>query len=246
MCDNIGACCKQYGFAVDAAACAATYKSTLQTLVGMASQNPPVVQYDPQAAGDCVKLTREAALACSLTDAARDVRNQACAKAVHGTKTAGQACNAPIECAPSSDGYPYCQYASGPTPTPVCLGSPPPSPRASQGQECDGTCIGSMGCVMVPGSTGDKGRCYDSDGLYCDKTSKVCVASPAAGQPCAEQMFCAKGSRCSNSTCKAFEPAKIGAPCVDSLECESGAECTNKICAPENLMASKSACSGAP
>lgn len=99
-------------------------------------------------AGDCVKLTREAALACSPTDAARDARNQACGKAVEGTKAPGQACGAPIECAPSSNGSPYC------------------------------TCIANMGCVMVPGYTGDKARCYDSDGLFLIASKSVCSGTP--------------------------------------------------------------------
>ncbi len=67
-----------------------------------------------------------------------------------------------------------------------------------------------------------------SEGLYCDKESRICKKLPAEGERCAESFFqCDYSLQCDDGICRGRK--KIGETCTSSSECEQGLFCSTSI-----------------
>jgi len=226
VCDNIGGCCQNAGFAYDAQGC-----KTLgnQEFGSKFDANQPGVVYDADAAGACVAAIQKAASTCSGLDMGIA---SACANILKGTLQDGESCTSDAQCAAPPGGDAYCEVPLD-APSGVCV----VHARGKAGDPCGATCTehsdGSSECGSSSTSTGNA-TCYTNDGLYCDQTCKPVIA---VGQPC-EFEGCAMGAYCGNGFCTAY-PA-VGEACGQGYLCAEGAFCQGTTC--QALLADGQAC----
>ena len=71
-------------------------------------------------------------------------------------------------------------------------------------------------------------------GAHCDPTDRVCVRSPAAGEPCPD-FYCAEGAFCDFTAmmCEAARPA--GEPCDNGSQCQSFSCAGTGVCAERRV-----------
>lgn len=218
VCNNIGSCCQQSGFAYDAAGCKALGQAEFKQPV---SESPSVV-YDPNAAGDCIAAVQKAATSCG----AFDFDSSACEAILKGTLQAGAVCASSEECADPAGGNAYCDV-----PLDATSGKCVVETRGKSGESCGSTCTdhgdGSSDCMGSTQWTG-QASCYVNDGLYCNGTCQPVIP---VGQPC-EVDGCAMGAYCQAGTCTAFpsagEPCADGYLCGDASYCDPGGTCQSE------------------
>jgi len=138
-----------------------------------------------------------------------------------GTRTSGQPCVAPDQCA----GTPA-----------LCLnGTCMTPPRGKAGDGCSVTCDDTSVCKWgVSSGKSPYSVCYDQDGLRCDSTTNTCVPVSAIGAACSTYSDCGAHAQCTNGTCLALarvgQDCGSGQSCGPSLQCVSNASGTTYTC----------------
>ena len=129
-----------------------------------------------------------------------------------GTRTSGQPCVAPDQCA----GTPA-----------LCLnGTCMTPPRGKAGDGCSVTCDDTSVCKWgVSSGKSPYSVCYDQDGLRCDSTTNTCVPVSAIGAACPTYSDCGVHAECTNGTCLAL--ASVGQDCGNGQRCDRNLECVS-------------------
>jgi hypothetical protein len=111
--------------------------------------------------------------------------------------------------------------------------------HAARGQPCSGICYPLDGSLACNAGRGDgMGRCFVSDGLFCNSDSGKCEARATLGQPCSADDFSCENSWCRSGVCAPNLPE--GAACTNSVgSCAEGFVCEagSQICL--SLVASR-------
>jgi hypothetical protein len=256
VCDNIGDCCGQSGYAYDAAKC----KSVASTQYGTLFKQSPNVVYDAEKAGSCIEAVKQAAAGCSTLDVDG---SQACMNVYKGQLPAGAECNSSMECAAPAGGDASCEGEQQGVPGHCVVDA-----RGMAGEGCHATCTEDGSSTSCGSSGGDpsSATCYTNDGLFCNAAyvceklaavgaacqsggcvqgafcdSGTCAPLPVSGESCGNGSECAKGTYCSSAmTCTATKSA--GDSCASYDEC-GGASCEEGVCQTESL-ASAAVCNG--
>ena len=133
-------------------------------------------------------------------------------------------CNGRMQCAPSGMAF-TCQLPSGAGQT--C------DPMLTTGTTCniyeEQACVNNV-CTMARfnapgGSCADPDQC-NSDG-ECNTGTNMCVAYPAAGQPCLNSS-CADTAYCDGTFCQA--KSAQGGMCTGSVQCQTDLFCVSGTC----------------
>ena len=220
LCDNIGGCCTQFGFAYDAATCVSTEQATTQSR--LAALDMTVYSYDPVAAGDCIAQLSQ--LKTCTTDQPVYSFPEPCQRMFVGTVPAGGACRyqAVSQCAATPGGRVDCSSFSSSDPG-QCVFTPTPA-HGKVGDACFESCFGSspnFDCLPVSGATGST-ACWSEDELLCSSTG-TCISPHAIGEACPDP-WCVSGSYC-NSAQVCVAQAPVGAACTEVFACAQGGYC---------------------
>ena len=219
VCDHIGSCCAQRGWAYDAAACRAQYEGVMQDdFIDPAVKAGAI--YDAQAAGTCIAGFASLATSCGGGESP-----DACQRIFTGTKPPGSPCQDQVECAPPANGDVDCTSVGGGAE--VCV----QEPRGKAGDGCSGTCTDEGNLVSCSGGgsgpSSGPAVCYTNDGLFCGADGKCQTLIPIGGA--CEYEGCADGAYCLNAACAAKLAA--GADCGgDSDACAKGLYCADSKC----------------
>jgi hypothetical protein len=181
FCDQLGPCCAAKGIAHEALSCRASLLADARMHFGIP---PDGVDYDPIAAGECVRAIEEAIRTCRATPS---FRSGACLRMYIGHVEPGGSCETNRQCAHgASIGFCQAEYPSGNS---TCVIG---EERAALHAECAGTLTDNGNGTF---GTGGSPACYTNDGLYCAETSRRCEQLPRLGDPC-PQSYCADGTYC--------------------------------------------------
>jgi hypothetical protein len=163
---------------------------------------PQGTVYVPAAAPDCIDAVAVAYANATITAAALDAMNAACAIVFSGPGPARSPCTVDLDCS-TKDGL-RCLVPVG---------------------ETGGKCLAPN--PVVPGGPcpGEADVC--SDGYFCDPQARVCKVEGTEGETCSPQYQpCQKGLTCPGSlfgaTCKSLDPAGVA--------CEASADCASNLC----------------
>jgi hypothetical protein len=267
LCNNIGPCCQQAGFAHDPVQCRANAENEFRTEVELNRGSSNIV-YDGNAARECVDTYAAVVKACYPE---REI-GSACDAMFAGTLQPGQTCARSAECIPGAS----CERSGGGVAL-QCTSSS--LVRGKLGQTCGTTCTENGGITGCSGSGGSGGegdggavnlaQCFTNDGLYCDR-AHGCAAAPALGQACTSDTPCAGDAFCDNGACVAkrttgpceqfgdscaataycetstreCQPRKsTGAACTTGAECSTRDRCTDGTCRTPTI-ATESSCMG--
>lgn len=225
LCGSLAPCCRQVGFAFNAANCKAEVAADLER--NWSEYDSTEVSYDAQAAGDCLAAFT---LECGRSTVDED-DVPACSRVFQGKLVLGQACESDTECKGSSNGSVACEEDG--TFNQVCTASSSRTDltHAKAGEACALTCEAPGSCSdfvspgdPVPGAP--TAACYRSDKLYCGFGS-TCKPLVGIGQACENYGACAGNAFCDNpgvlgaqGVCTA--PRPDGDPCQGYDECQSG------------------------
>ncbi|HEY4158358.1 MAG TPA: hypothetical protein VGM29_09680, partial [Polyangiaceae bacterium] len=186
LCDNVGACCTQYGFAFDHAACL----TAATTRVGSVDTLDPGISYDPDAAGQCLAQIAALAKGCTL-GANAELDLISCVTFAKGTLMPGQSCTSSAQCAAGPGSFVDCRSAdpNAPSGPPVCVVSGSDA-HGKAGDSCAATCseipngaecdsvrsvvIGSGGASGTGSPNSAAVSCYTDDSLYCAAATNTC------------------------------------------------------------------------
>lgn len=180
FCDRLGPCCAAKGIAHEALSCRASLLADARMYFGVP---PDGVDYDPIAAGECVRAIEEAISTCSEPPG---IRSGACLRMYTGHVEPGEPCETNRQCAHGA-GRGFCRKDQNGIGTCVVAEG-----RSALREECSGTLTESGGGTL---GTGGSPACYTNDGLYCAETSGRCEPLPERGDPC-PQSYCAEGTYC--------------------------------------------------
>jgi len=184
--------------------CGAKDQQTCVSKRGAACEKnvPQGTVYVPAAAPACIKAVGAAYANGTITAAALDAMNEACAVVFSGPGPARAPCTVDLDCS-TKDGL-RCLTPVGETGG-KCLAPSPVEPG--------GPCPGEADVC--------------SDGYFCEPKSRVCKAEGAVGDDCSpEYQPCQKGLICPGSifatTCQALKPAGVA--------CAAASECSSNLC----------------
>lgn len=239
-CKMVGQCCGTQNLPSDGATCTALFNA-------LESGNT----YDPSQGSQCLDAVSSAASADPMwcAKSSQSGLNTACKNVYKKPGGAsgvapGGPCKTDSDCADGPPGSKaVCAHTfSGNATTSTCQIQTP-------GKAGDGPCLatvvanadGSTSTYGVSSSGSDAGApamgftCAQSDGLYCNDTTKKCTALGAVGAMCSGDQSCAVGTFCSFSSGgeKCAARVAIGADCsMSSQSCVDGAYCdqTTKKC----------------
>jgi len=193
----------------------------------------PLVQYDPQAARDCLRELDTGSSACFIETLNIETIYSPCNRAFVGTLPLGAPCAETRQCAPVENGSVVCgaDFSPGSNAL-VCLHYMQP-PHGALGDACNCSQSESSTCPQIWNASGpndNHAACYADDGLYCDILGGTCKQVGGLGEPC--QLYypsCKSGLFCGDDeTCQPF--AREGESCTQRMaECESGLVC-NGVC----------------
>lgn len=223
VCDNIGPCCSQQGYAHDPASC----KQLLTQFYGQFVTpllSADGVQYDAAAAGACLKAFQSVAASC-----AGEPDSPACDRVFVGTLAEGANCQLDEQCKAPQGGSAYCDDGK-------CVAEP----RGKLGDGCYGTCTTSGNSTSCSGGGASNGNatCYTNDGVFCGESGN-CEQLAGAGQSCSGG-GCVAGHYCGNGTCTpqlgaggdcggSWEACNAQTYCNDEGKCaarqQNGADC---------------------
>jgi hypothetical protein len=211
VCDNIGRCCRQAGYA---------YGTRCIPNVLASLDLPSHVKFDPRRAGACVADTASLAKNCEVDEAAWLELLAKCSAAFTGTEAPGQPCQSSWDCAAVPGKGVFCS-ANG-----MCVAV---KRRAHAGAACLDTCELDDGsvvrCVDSSGKppTSEAGACFTNDGLYCS-TDTQCARFVGVGYDCLEAP-CAADAYCDPNThrCEAYVPS--GGACSSGQVCSPNGAC---------------------
>lgn len=255
VCDNIGPCCAEAGYAYDATKCKATASAQYDSLFGQTEN----VVYDPAKAGSCIEAVKQAAASCGELDLDG---SKACQNIYKGLLPEGAECNSSAQCATPVGGDATCDQEGG------GAGHCVVDKRGVEGDACYATCTEEGSGTGCGSSGGDPttASCYTNDGVFCNAAyvcaklamigeacegdgcvtgaycnAGTCAALPVTGEPCGSGYHCAQGTHCGgDSTCTADKAA--GEACGDFDQCADG-YCSEGACKKSSL-ASPGVCSG--
>ena len=221
LCEGRGGCCQQQGMTFATASCKTYYSQQLDESI--AKYDPARVQYDAQAAGDCL-AEFEARSNCGALDGDEV---PACERVFRGKVALGGACTTSVDCAKTGDQRVICESSDGTAPSVCVLIGTGAGPHGKAGDACIFTCDEGDDCdgiAVAPPQPGtgvpqpDPVICYRDEGLYCG--AGTCQPTVALGQPCAND-GCEGGAFCDFATgiCAARRPN--GQPCTGDDECQS-------------------------
>lgn len=224
LCDAVAPCCNQAALPYMATECQGSATDRYTDTVSRAISAH--VQYDAEAAGECLASLRRQLQDCRF-DGGESI--PACAAVFVGSLADGQACTASAECKSL-----YCNQLA------VCAARPgaDTSKHAQAGEPCVGSCGTEAGQTYCDtgistgqGSGANAGYCYQSDGVYCDAAfspdgapmAPVCSAFAKIGESC-QSAYCGPGSYCdfTSITCAA---QKDSGPCASPQTCSSKSYC---------------------
>lgn len=227
LCDSLANCCHSSGFAVDVDGCKQEYVTRLSTT--LSKLDPQKVQYDAQAAGDCLAAV-QSVIRCG------DVEGPdapVCDEVLRGQVQLGQPCSGSDECQQQT-GKPRARCTSeDDVAPPVCTSESRTAwQRGTMGEACSRTCLeddcdGSSAPLQNPG-TGEAPlpqtsvACYRSDGLYCDQGT--CARTLGVGLACQDDAACSGNVFCDFNTQACVAPRAEGEPCDADSHCQSN-EC---------------------
>ena len=217
QCDDLGDCCAQDGHPFDEPSCRTRVRSVLQDLV-----DGGAVVYDGDAAARCVAAMRASPGQCETTSD----EFLACRVVLRGTRTVGEPCASPQECAGFGDGDAFCTPPEGGG-AEVCTAAERPLAPAGEGEACGWTCDVTGGCTSLV--NGESATCQVTDGLYCARATGTCARLVAAGGSCAgETLACEVGAFCDGQRCATLR--QLGESCPTREACVAGAFCDDGTC----------------
>jgi len=227
ICDSIGSCCSAAHYTFDSTNCSGSQAAELKGRLGLPA--PAAVQYDAQAAGDCVAQLKTS-IHCGNVETANDIA--ACGRILVGTLAVGQPCTGQNECKDPG----YCNLQLTPTGEEQGTCMAPGSDnsvtltRGGTGAACSVSCASEVDCQsFIPPSLpgGDPNQppanqvaCYRSDGLYCGGMG-TCQSLGAIGADCTALDGCKDGLFCDRNSSRCTAPHPNGASCSDDSECQS-------------------------
>jgi hypothetical protein len=179
------------------------------------------VDYDADAAGDCLRAVDEAfcdvaAAKRSLLPDSASLAAAACADAIRGTRGRGEGCFDGAECGPGL----------------LC---------STDGEDACGTCEDAE---ETCGSTG--APC--PSGTWCDFDTDRCEPTVALGAACEDDDACGSGAVCNRpdpsgaGTCVETFELEADAACSDTLACSGDLVCVQGRCQPLRVLASGDPC----
>jgi hypothetical protein len=248
-CDSIEPCCASAGFPYDADACRRAGILRTRPLVE-SNVMTPGVQYDADAAGQCIAETRTQA--CPFSAGAHA---SACDRVFVGQKQPGEECSTMIQCARPSTGWVVC--AADPNFVCTFFADLTAAPRATNGETCITTCEErttngetSKSCTFSKTSVGS--ACYRNDGLNC--LGGTCKPRAMLGESCLATWDCVSGAYCERdlildaATCTPLVGS--GGDCSRGRSCENSTYCDGRTCRPVKVTGescrSDYECSAAP
>lgn len=202
---------------------------------------------DREALEECTQTLRERVVSCRETMKATmnlliDSGIPACIEAIQGTIPEGEPCEEDAECIHDSEPS-FCHKERERDARPRCV-------RVPRGQAGD-PCFRTETNLFGKGNGSAWGhdinnvpdvvtRCSSQDGVYCDESSRRCVALEGVGSSCAHSKECADGLYCdANDQCRPRPPT--GASCDEDTECADGA-CLEGKCT--GILLPKAFCEG--
>ena len=208
MCDTQERCCE-----MPRAQC----QMAVQLLLGlMLPEADAPVEYDAQAASDCIGQIRD-------VDCATAGETPACSQVYRGTIAPGEACDSDVldvvysVCMAPEGGEASCHPLDG-----ICV----VEKRGVEGDSCIQTCeyVGSTESCHLYGSRegSTSTTCWREDGVSCQ--GGQCTLLGSLGASCAETIHCSDGLVCMEDSCA--EPLPIGAECpIFGDECGDAGYC---------------------
>ena len=223
VCDSFGSCCSTAQFVFDSTNCGGNVAASVRDSFGLSSSG--AVQYDAQAAGDCLEQIK-ANLHCGNVTA----NIPACSQVTVGTLAAGELCMSDDECKSpgvctgvDATGHRVCEaFTSGAVATVV---------RGGAGAACSASCNDEADCqgFASPGGIigGDPSQpapavvaCYRVDGLAC-LGAGTCQPLGALGADCSASSSCKDGLFCDGNVGRCTAPHPNGASCTGDAQCQS-------------------------
>ena len=215
VCDSFGSCCSAAHFVFDSTNCNGNIASNVRDTFGLSASG--AVQYDAQAAGDCLAQLK-AHIHCGNVGSATDI--PACLRVTVGTLAPGQPCQSDRECKTPgictgfdmTTGQRVCETANGGGAAAV---------RGTSGAACNLSCTDATDCTAFVPPGADPNQlalvaCYRVDGLAC--SGGTCQPLGALGADCSGFSSCKDGLFC-DGHCTAPHPN--GAFCTDDIQCQS-------------------------
>ena len=217
QCDDFGACCAQDEHPFDERSCRARLRSVLQTLA-----DSDATVYDADAAGMCLAAMHASPGQCQTTSD----EFFTCRAVFRGTRSVGEPCAAPQECAGFASGDVFCAPPEEGG-VEVCTAVQRPLAPVGEGAACGWTCDLAGGCTSL--ANGESATCLMADGLYCASATGTCTRLVAAGGSCAgETLACVAGTFCDGERCAALR--QLGESCPTRAVCAEGAFCDDGTC----------------
>lgn len=228
VCESLASCCKNSGHGFDVAACKAAYQEQVEE--GVFELQSPNIEYDAEAAGECL----DAVAVGSCGDLDEDDA-PACRRVFRGKLALGAPCVDSDECREEPGQSVSCTSDDGVSPEVCTLLGPSASQRRGRpGEACSGTCYGGSDCSGdapsptpapgpgVPAPPTDPTLCYRDDGLWCNYQSGICESLLPLGAACTDYGSCAGSNFCDVYTQACRAPAADGSPCDGDDGCQSG------------------------
>jgi hypothetical protein len=259
-CGRVGLCCQAASQAFSQDTCVHQFlAATFPSAPDGGAAAAPALAFDGTAAAACLAKVKTMPDTCESlfptstggtpapSQGPINVKDP-CQAVYHGSKASGAACSSSLECAPSSDGWAYCNpslgyLVDGGSGTGVCqpveavvgqCGDPQHSPSDTTIKPfavcATGPCDGGF-ChpISQAGGTCKQFSGYVcAEGLTCD--GNLCQAPPATGAACPNGQ-CAIDAYCDSASksCKARKGS--GEPCAGGNECAAPYSCNGGKCA---------------
>jgi len=229
VCDSLGSCCSAAQHTFDSTNCGGSQAAELKLELHLPAS--AAVQYDAQAAGDCVAQLKTR-IHCGNTAAADEI--PACGRILVGTLAVGQPCAGPNEC--KEPGYCNSQFTPTGEEQGTCMAPGSGSDnsvtltRGGTGAACSVSCFSDVDCqafgppIFQGGDPNQQPAnqvaCYRSDGLYCGGMG-TCQSLGGIGADCTALDGCKDGLFCDGNSSRCTAPHPNGASCSNNSECQS-------------------------
>lgn len=137
-----------------------------------------------------------------------------CDAAVLGKQALGRPCLRDYECEAGLTCVGFSGQRDG-----QCKKAPAAGEECGAGKTDPNADAGSGEIAVIDFDFGDHPRC--AAGAYCNRTTRKCAASVAAGGACSDSEQCAPGLSCLLGTCDAGKPSGAGGPCKSNRDCNA-------------------------
>lgn len=227
-CNLIEPCCAHEGLSTSGLNCR-----------GLLEPGPRNIMYDETVGGPCLDALRQAQSApdfCVTLGGIPSACLRLFREGAPGGRPPGQPCQSDGDCAPAPGGEAYCgdfNTLDGGT-NHLCV-------QTLTGTAVNAPCVGDTTGALTTGffikepdspPPGPAYLCDLSQGVICDRGTRICTASYGVGSPCTGDSHCVSTAYCELSQppmCVAR--SAIGTACANSESCISTAYCDGSHCA---------------